>query len=154
MGGWVGNWVWPKGENLPFSGRHKIPSDTMNCLFPSNTFLSNDILFFPNPPASKSLPEEEIFWGKDPLGAPEYCAWWYLLLKLTVEEFDHSVKRNLFITKKWYCQNVSLIKCMFDDRQIKFSFLWQNKSCKSWMIYTCIHCSCSCYSLRTHTCAG
>ena len=33
-------------------------------------FPSKDILIFLNLPASKILPEEQIFWGTDPLGAP------------------------------------------------------------------------------------
>ena len=33
-------------------------------------FPSKDILIFLNLPASKILPEEKIFWGTDPLGAP------------------------------------------------------------------------------------
>ena len=85
--GLIGNWVWPKGYIHPFRGdgvggggerlrgfwqiahssypTHQITSDTHN--FP----ISKDILFCPNLPASKNLPEEQIFWGTDPLGAPE-----------------------------------------------------------------------------------
>ena len=33
-------------------------------------FPSEDLLFFPNLPASKNFPEEQIFWATDPLGAP------------------------------------------------------------------------------------
>ena len=80
--GLMGNWVWPKGYIHLFSGgwgeglrgfwqiahssysTHQITSDTHN--FP----ISKDILFCPNLPASKNLPEEQIFWGTDPLGAP------------------------------------------------------------------------------------
>ena len=80
--GFYGNWVWPKGYIHLFSGgwgerlrgfwqiahssysTHQITSDTHN--FP----ISKDILFCPNLPASKNLPEEQIFWGTDPLGAP------------------------------------------------------------------------------------
>ena len=35
-------------------------------------FPSGDILFLPNLPASKKLPEEQIFWGTDPSSAPDY----------------------------------------------------------------------------------
>ena len=74
--------------NSPFSGRgrgeqiahcsycrHEIPSDTLNCLFPSN-IPSKDIQFFPNLPASKNWPEEQIFWGTGSLGAPDHVNIW------------------------------------------------------------------------------
>ena len=50
------------------SSSGRASSDTMNCLFPSNTFLSRTF-FFPNLPASKDLSEEQIFWRTDPLGS-------------------------------------------------------------------------------------
>ena len=81
-----GKWVWPKGEIHPFSrgggrglgqithnsSRHQIPVDTLNCLFPSNTFIPSTYSFF-HSPASQSLPEERIFLVTDLLGAPEWC---------------------------------------------------------------------------------
>ena len=84
--GSIENWVWRKGKIHLFSeggektfltnstytytsySRHQITSSTLNCLFPSNTLLK-DSLFFPNLPASKNLPEEQTFWGTDPLFA-------------------------------------------------------------------------------------
>ena len=49
--------------------RHQISSDTLHC--PSQEhFPSKDILFFPNLPASKNWPVEQIFWGTDPMGVP------------------------------------------------------------------------------------
>ena len=52
-GGSIGFWVWSKGEIHPFKQiahtsyfRHQIPSDTLNCLFPSNTFLPRTYYFF------------------------------------------------------------------------------------------------------------
>ena len=50
---------------------HRIPSDTLNCVLPSNTFPSKDILISPNFRASKTWPEEQIFWGTDPFCAPD-----------------------------------------------------------------------------------
>ena len=82
-GGLIGNWVWPKGYIHPFSGgwgeglrgfwqiahssysTHQITSDTTIFQFPRT-------LFCLNLPASKNLPEEQIFWGTDPLGAPAF----------------------------------------------------------------------------------
>ena len=55
--------------------RHEIPSDTLNCLFPSN-IPSKDIQFFPNLPASKNWPEEQIFWVTGSLGAPDHVNIW------------------------------------------------------------------------------
>ena len=41
------------------------------------------LIFSPNLPASEKLPEQQIFWGTDPLGAPEiyqlYTAYMFLL---------------------------------------------------------------------------
>ena len=37
--------------------RHQIPSDTLTCLFPSNTFLPKTY-YFSQHPASENLPEE------------------------------------------------------------------------------------------------
>ena len=48
-----------------------IPLDTLNGPFPSKTFLQRTL----NLPASKNWPEEQIFWGTDPLGAP--VVWYY-----------------------------------------------------------------------------
>ena len=52
-GGSIGFWVWSKGEIHPFKQiahtsyfRHQISSDTLNCLFPSNTFLPRTYYFF------------------------------------------------------------------------------------------------------------
>ena len=86
-GDWVGRWVWPKGENYLFSGgkwgrgfwqitiisysRHQIPADTLNYLFPNRNNLPRINNFFPHLPASKHLPEEQIFSGTDPLVAPD-----------------------------------------------------------------------------------
>ena len=58
------------GQITHNSSRHQIPLDTLNCLFPSNTFIPSTYSFF-HSPASKSLPEERIFLVTDPLGAPE-----------------------------------------------------------------------------------
>ena len=55
--------------------RHEIPSDTLNCVFPSN-IPSKDIQFFPNLPASKNWPEEQKFWGTGSLGAPDHVNIW------------------------------------------------------------------------------
>ena len=84
--GLIENWVWRKGKIHLFSGggektflanrtytytsysRQQITSSTLNCLFPSNTLLKVS-LFFPILPASKNLPEEQTFWGTDPLFA-------------------------------------------------------------------------------------
>ena len=82
-GGYIGNRVGHKGDIHPFSGGrrdkqiehtsyciHQIPCDTLNCVLPSNTLLPRTLIF-PNFPASKTWPEEQIFWGTDPLGAPD-----------------------------------------------------------------------------------
>ena len=63
--GLIGNWVYLRATFIPsvVGGRakrfhiksHQITSDTHN--FP----ISKDILFCPNLPASKNLPEEQIF---------------------------------------------------------------------------------------------
>ena len=42
------------------TSRHRISSYTLHYLFPSNTFLQGHIIFS-NLPASKNLPEEQIF---------------------------------------------------------------------------------------------
>ena len=59
--------------------------------FPATISPFKDILFFPNLPASEKLPEEQIYWGKDPLGAPEiyqlYTAYmFFLALALTWDQ--------------------------------------------------------------------
>ena len=52
------------------TSRHRIPSYTLHYLFPRNTFLQGHIIFS-NLPASKNLPEEQIFWGTHPLSSPD-----------------------------------------------------------------------------------
>ena len=50
--------------------RHQIPSDTQN-FFSQYHFPSKDISLLPYLPASKNLPEEQIFCRRDPVGVPE-----------------------------------------------------------------------------------
>ena len=79
-GGSIGNWVPPKGKIYPFIGgrgfyhipafldsRHQIPSNTLDCLFPSNNFLPRTYYFFQiSQPAKNWLKnkyfEEQIQW--------------------------------------------------------------------------------------------
>ena len=70
-------WVWSQGKIDPFSwrgggGRGFWQQHVAAILdsYSQQHFHSKDILFFPNLSASKNLPEEQIFWGTDPLGAP------------------------------------------------------------------------------------
>ena len=60
------------GQITHNSSRHQIPLETLNCLFPSNTFFPSTYSFSTAQPA-KRLPEERIFLVTDPLGAPEWC---------------------------------------------------------------------------------
>ena len=61
-------------------GRAKrfLTDSAQQLFYPSNHLrhhnfpISKGILFCPNLPASKNLPEEQIFWGTDPLGAPVF----------------------------------------------------------------------------------
>ena len=79
-GGSIGNWVSPKGKISPFIGgrgfyripafldsRHQIPSNTLDCLFPSNNFLPRTYYFFQiSQPAKNWLKnkyfQEQIQW--------------------------------------------------------------------------------------------
>ena len=138
--GLIGNWVWPKGYIYPFSGdgvggggerlrgfwqiahssypTHQITSDTRN--FP----ISKDILFCPNHPASKNLPEEQIFWGTDPLGAPvssnnnkflllkifiTVSNWHWFVGKIEQNESSRSTscKNVIYIYCQWFVNEVS-----------------------------------------------
>ena len=76
----VRNWVWSKGEIHPFRGG-RLKNSTYQLSWAQNPlrhpelsisqqdFPSKDTIIF-ELPASKHLPEEQIFWGTDPLGAP------------------------------------------------------------------------------------
>ena len=83
--------VWPKGRHFRLQwrrgkggggelltkihvtySRHQLPFDTNNYLHPGKTFLPGTYFFLQNLPASKNWPEEQIFWGTDPLGVPVF----------------------------------------------------------------------------------
>ena len=81
----LGQWVWLKDAIHPFSagvGGRFLTNNTWELFYTSNTLRhpqlsfsqqhvpSKDILLLPHLPASKNMPEEQIFWGPDPLGAP------------------------------------------------------------------------------------
>ena len=70
-GGVVGGWV-SEIAHTSYSRhqRTKSPQTSWTVYFPATISPFKDILFFPNLPASEKLPEEQIFWGTDPLGAP------------------------------------------------------------------------------------
>ena len=51
----------------------KSPQTPWIVYFPASISFQGRINFFKNLSASKNLPEEQIVWGTDPLGAP---AWW------------------------------------------------------------------------------
>ena len=76
-GGSIGNWVWPKGDIHPFNGGRRVKlieyksycSDTLNCVSLATLSFQGYIIFYF--PASKTWPEEQIFWGIDPLGVPD-----------------------------------------------------------------------------------
>ena len=71
-GGVVGGWVSEKIAHTSYSRhqRTKSPQTSWTVYFPATISPFRDILFFPNLPASEKLPEEQTFWGTDPLGAP------------------------------------------------------------------------------------
>ena len=71
----IGYWVRSKGKIHPFKQiaytsyfKHKIPPDTLNCLFPNNTFLPRTCYFFQiSQPANiclknRYLIEEQFHW--------------------------------------------------------------------------------------------
>ena len=82
----IGNWVWPKGDIVLFPGgkqivhsscsRHQIPSDTMNCLFPNNTFLPRTYYF------SKSPSQQKFAWRADILRNRSIGCPWALMPQL------------------------------------------------------------------------
>ena len=64
------------------------PSVTLllSCLLPRHNFLTRTNHQFPNHPASKKLPVEQIFWGTDPLGASVGCSISFKSLPRTRQE--------------------------------------------------------------------
>ena len=52
-------------------------------VFLPGTLSSQGHIIFPNHPASKKLPVEQIFWGTDPLGAPVGCSISFKSLPIT-----------------------------------------------------------------------
>ena len=82
--------------------RTKSPQKSWTVYFPATISPFKDILFFPNLPASEKLPEEQIFWGTDPLGAPEiyqlYTAYmFFLALAFKIDEKAFNYEHYLSI---------------------------------------------------------
>ena len=99
----------------------KSPLTPWIIFFPA-TLSFQGLLFLPHLPASKNVPEEQIFWGTDPLGAPVLRTVPGVLLRHVETDTDPDQRRTDYSVLTW-CpyEPGSIVTCFWETAHLPLS---------------------------------